>query len=97
MADTIEWLEAIGRDASLRHAPADELKSKLEQAQASAALTAAVATGDSSRLAQELGHKPMYSPQSSQTGHEEAEPEDDADAEPQDVPATDEDMSSSLA
>ncbi|MFC4525567.1 hypothetical protein ISN76_00300 [Dyella halodurans] len=81
MQDTIELLEAIGRDASLRHASADELTSMLAQAQAPEALTAAVASGDSSRLAEELGHKPMYSPQSSQTGHEDDEL-DDADEDP---------------
>ncbi|WP_445145427.1 hypothetical protein [Dyella sp. Tek66A03] len=67
MSDTIELLEAIGRDASLRHASAAELTRILEQAKASQALTAAVANADSSRLYEEFGHRPMYSPQSSQT------------------------------
>jgi hypothetical protein len=88
MQDTIELLEAIGRDASLRHASADELTNMLAQAQASEALTAAVASGDSSRLAEELGHKPMYSPQSSQTGHEDDEL-DDADEDPYPAPDPD--------
>ncbi len=88
MQDTIELLEAIGRDASLRHASADELTTMLAQAQASEALTAAVASGDSSRLAEELGHKPMYSPQSSQTGHEDDEL-DDADEDPHPAPDPD--------
>ena len=88
MSDTIELLEAIGRDASLRHASAEELTNMLAQAQAPEALTAAVASGDSSGLAEELGHKPMYSPQSSQTGHEE-ELDPDADEGPQQDPVPD--------
>jgi hypothetical protein len=87
MSDTIELLEAIGRDASLRHASADELTSKLEQAQASEALKAAVATGDSSQLAGELGNKPMYTPQISQApGHEDDEPEHEPEHEPNPAP-----------
>jgi hypothetical protein len=72
VADTIELLEAIGRDASLRHASMAELTNMLEQAQASGALTAAVASGDSSRLSEEFGHKPMHAPQVSQApGHDD--------------------------
>jgi hypothetical protein len=75
MSDTIELLEAIGRDASLRHASAEELTTILEQVQASGALTAAVASGDSSHLSEELGHKPIHAPQIAQSpGHEDDEP-----------------------
>lgn len=82
MTDTIELLEVIGRDASLRHASVEELTKVLEQAQASEALTAAVASGDSMRLSQEFGHKPMAPPQSTQIpGYEEDEPEQDDDEE----------------
>ena len=70
MLDTIELLETIGRDASLRHASADELKTMLEQAQASEALTTAVASGDSSHLFREFGHRENQTPQVVQTlGH----------------------------
>lgn len=80
MSDTIELLEAIGRDASLRHASADELAPILELALASEVLKAAVAAGDSSLLSQELGHKPNHSPQvSNSPGHEEDEPDHDRD------------------
>lgn len=80
MTDTIELLEAIGRDASLRHASAEELTSVLEHAQASAALTAAVASGDRMRLAEELGHKQMEPPQSTQApSHEDEESDQDED------------------
>lgn len=76
MSDTIELLEAVGRDASLRHAPPNELAARLERRNASAALVAATVSGDVSRLSRELGPKPMQTPQSSQTGFEE-EPDGD--------------------
>jgi hypothetical protein len=80
MTDTIELLEAIGSDASLRYARADELKSVLEQAQASVELAAAVAAGDSAPLRVELGIQQV--PQSVQThapGHQDEE-DDEGDA-----------------
>ena len=55
MTDTIELLEAIGSDASLRYAPAEELKAVLEQAQASDELAEAVVLGDGAPLRAELG------------------------------------------
>lgn len=67
MLDTIEMLEAIGSDASLRYASTVELTNVLEKAQASAAFTAAVASGDTSRLDQEFGGRKMYEPQAVQT------------------------------
>jgi hypothetical protein len=66
MLDTLDMLEAIGSDASLRHAQADALTATLEQLQASPALTSAVATGDSSELVAEFGSKEMSTPQISQ-------------------------------
>lgn len=50
MSDTIELLEAIGSNASLRYAAADELMGVLERARADAGFVKAVATGDSSLL-----------------------------------------------
>ncbi|GAB3793107.1 hypothetical protein [Dyella agri] len=55
MTDTIELLEAIGGDASLRYASADELKGVLEQAQASTEFEKAVASGNGASLRQMLG------------------------------------------
>ncbi|WP_109126660.1 hypothetical protein [Dyella sp. C11] len=81
MTDTMDWLEAIGQDATLRHASTDELTSTLEAAEASEALLAAVASGDSAWLAQEFGYRPMMSPQSSQTFPED-EPEREDEEEP---------------
>lgn len=80
MSDTIELLNAIGQNATLRHASADELAPILEQAKASAALKSAVAAGDSSLLFEELGHKPNQTPQiTNAPGHEEEEEEPDHD------------------
>ncbi|MBT2144792.1 MULTISPECIES: hypothetical protein [unclassified Rhodanobacter] len=84
MSDTIELLETIGRDASLRHAPTDELAIRLERADASRALRTAVASGDSAWLLEEFGHKPMYAPQISQApGFEEEAPEEGESEEPE--------------
>lgn len=94
MTDTIDLLETIGRDASLRYASSEELGKTLEQAQASAALTAAVASGDSSKLFQELGQKQMEPPNSTQgVPSEEDEPEQED--EPLAPPAPDRDKSPS--
>jgi hypothetical protein len=84
MTDTMDWLEAIGQDASLRHAPADELNATLEAAEASEALMAAVASGDSAWLTQEFGGAVMHVTQSSQTFPAEEEPEREDEADPQD-------------
>jgi len=91
MSDTIELLEAIGKDASLRHASAEELAAALGQAQASDALIAAAATGDKRELAIELGHRYCDPPQSTQgPGHEEEEPDqEDGEDEPQTPSAPD--------
>jgi hypothetical protein len=89
MSDTIDLLEAIGRDASLRFATAGELDTRLGQAGASIALRAAALAGDASRLAMELGPKPMYAPQSSQTFHEGESPDEQ---EPQPLPSPDPDQ-----
>jgi hypothetical protein len=87
MPDTIELLETIGRDASLRHASVEKLTCVLEEAQASEALKAAVISGDGFQLSKELGHKQMDPPQSSQThGHPGEEPDHDCDDKPNQPP-----------
>jgi hypothetical protein len=63
MSNTINLLEIIGNDASLRFASADELANTLERLGASEALKAAVSSGDRSHLSQELGHRVMHHPQ----------------------------------
>jgi hypothetical protein len=84
MKDTIDVLEAIGRDASLRHASAEVLTKVLAQAQASEALTAAVTSGDSSRLFAEFGGVKYQTPQVTNMPAREDEPEEE---QPLDVPA----------
>jgi hypothetical protein len=66
MLDAIEMLETIGSDASLRHASTEKLSDVLQQAQASDALKAAVKSGDSSRLSDELGFWSADPPQFTQ-------------------------------
>ena len=88
MMDTIELLETIGRDASLRHASTEELTGMLEQAQASDALKAAAASGDRMRLSEELGNKPLVPPQTTLGPAHEDEPQQDDDDEPLDNPAS---------
>jgi hypothetical protein len=81
MSDTLELLEAIGRDASLRHASSEELSGILRQAKASEALTAAVSSGDRAHLATEFGQNANYQPQSTQSpAHEEEDGADESDA-----------------
>jgi hypothetical protein len=64
--DTIELLEAIGRDASLRHASVAELTNIFELAQGPGTLTATMTSADSSRLSEKFGQKPKHAPQVSQ-------------------------------
>jgi hypothetical protein len=80
MSNTIDLLEAIGKNATLRHASAEELTDVLAEADASEALMAAVKQGDSSLLAVELGHNPLRVNHDLHTGgHEE---EESPDSEP---------------
>ena len=78
MADTIEWLETIGKNATLRRASAGELVETLELTDATAALKTAVMSGDRSSLFAELGHKPMRVMDMNGPSHEE-EPDHDHD------------------
>lgn len=77
MTDTIELLEAIGSDASLRYSQAGELMGVLEQAQASAGLTMAAALGDGAPLRHELGlQKISEAPQTNSPGYGDEEEEE---------------------
>lgn len=77
MTDTIELLEAIGSDASLRYSQAGELMGVLEQAQASAGLTMAAALGDGAPLRHELGlQKISEAPQINSPGYGDEEEEE---------------------
>ncbi|NID14090.1 hypothetical protein [Luteibacter yeojuensis] len=94
MRDTVELLEAIGRDASLRHASPEALARALEAADASAGLLELAANGDGTALTQELGLTKMQTEHMSQTGaHEDEEPEEGGEEpsertdEPDDAPS----------
>ncbi|HKR76704.1 MAG TPA: hypothetical protein VJR95_08545 [Rhodanobacter sp.] len=77
MTDTIELLEAIGGDASLRYAQADELKGVLELVQASTGLSMAVALGGGAPLRHELGlQKISEAPQINSPGYGDEEEEE---------------------
>lgn len=80
MRDTVELLEAIGRDASLRRASPEELARALEADGASPGLLDMAAHGDSTALTEELGLKHMHVEHQSQTGgHEEVDPDEPGD------------------
>jgi hypothetical protein len=82
MKDTIDLLEAIGSDASLRHLPGDELAKKLDASAASEALKTAATRGDSSPLFVELGADKQEPPQVVQIQPLEEEAEPDAEEPP---------------
>jgi hypothetical protein len=89
MSDTIDLLNTIGQDAALRYASAEDLEQTLEQADASDAFKAAVASGDSSHLSGEFGIKPMQVPQVTQAPGQEDENPDDESESPIRPPAPD--------
>ena len=62
MTNTIELLETIGRDASLRHASGESLSQVLTGLQASEALKQAAISGDDGHLLKELGHRHIKDP-----------------------------------
>lgn len=62
MTNTIELLETIGRDASLRHASGESLSQVLTGLQATEALKLAAISGDDGYLEKELGHRHMKDP-----------------------------------
>lgn len=55
MSNTIELLETIGRDASLRHASRESLTQALDGMDANDGLKLAASSGDRGHLVQELG------------------------------------------
>ena len=73
MRDTVELLEAIGRDATLRRASPEVLARALKATDASPGLLELVANGDGTALTNELGLVDRYVEHQSQTGaHEES-------------------------
>jgi hypothetical protein len=82
MSKTIELLELIGQDASLRHASREDLAQALDALNASEGLKVAAASGDKSRLEEELGHKHHRMQVNHNTGGCEPD-EDDTENKPQ--------------
>ncbi|QDE38258.1 hypothetical protein FIV34_03095 [Luteibacter pinisoli] len=64
MSDSIDLLEAVGRDASLRRLPPDELARRLKEAGASDVLASAAVQQDSAVLCEEFGARFMGQPNS---------------------------------
>lgn len=90
MSDTIDLLEAIGKDAALRHATAEELADVLAKANASDGLMAAVKQGDSALLSAELGLNLLLVNHDLHTGGQEEEESPDGEPgeeTPDDIPA----------
>ena len=86
MSDTIELLDAIGRDASLRHASRERLTEMLEHAHASEALIAASSHGDGSLLFAELGQKQNEKAQTTQSPSHEEEEEKEEESDEEQTP-----------
>lgn len=59
MANTIELLESIGRNAALRHATGPDLEKLLDDMHASDEFKRAASTGDIEHLKLDLGDKSM--------------------------------------
>jgi hypothetical protein len=74
--DTVELLEAIGRDASLRHASPEALASALDAAGASPGVRELAATGNDAALTAELGLVKLHGEHMSQTGGHEGDGDD---------------------
>lgn len=70
MTSTIELLETIGRDASLRHASGSALEQTLDDMGASEGLKSAAISGESERLNKELGPKPHEAIQVNHNPHD---------------------------
>lgn len=64
MSDSIDLLEAVGRDASLRRLSPEDLARRLKAAGASDVLAEATAQCDASLLSQEFGARVMQQPNS---------------------------------
>jgi hypothetical protein len=94
MTNTIELLEAIGKDASLRHASGEQLAQALAGMDASPDMKMAAASGDSRHLAQELGSKANKVNTNPHNGGcngdgDDMESEPDQDGDSKDAPSSD--------
>jgi hypothetical protein len=85
MKDAIDFLEQLGRNASLRHAPSPELERALAASGLEPELRRALLTDDVPRLAELLGAQPIVcclieKPDEEDDEEEEEEQEDDEEA-----------------
>ncbi len=69
MSNTIELLDSIGRDATLRHASTPELERALDRMHASPGLRMAAASGRREPLFKELGSQANVAVQVNQNPH----------------------------
>ena len=81
MMDVIDFLERMGHDAQLRHAPQDEVELALAQVELDPGVHAAILARDSSQLQELLGQGPLCSMQVPGQEDEEEEDEGEDDAE----------------
>jgi len=86
MTDAIDFLEQLGRNARLRHAPAAELEQVLAASGIAPELRSALLTDDMPRLGALLGAQPticclIVKPDPAQPDEEEDEEEDEEDEE----------------
>ncbi len=90
MSNTIELLNNIGSDASLRHASSENLQKALSGMHASDGLKQAAMAGDKSYLAAELGSKANMAVETSNNPHESSFTYDeDEDSANEDAPERD--------
>lgn len=82
MHDTIDMLEAIGQDASLRHADSETLVANIALGAASEALKTAILRGSRAELLAELGEQPMQAMQGIQMPQREEDPDQEEGDEP---------------
>lgn len=76
MRDTVELLEAIGRDADLRHASPEVLAQALKAAGASPGVLQLASSGDDTTLVEELGLVKLHGEHMTQTGGHEGDGDD---------------------
>jgi hypothetical protein len=82
MHDTIDMLEAIGQDASLRYADGEALATHGAIESASEALKSAILLGSRADLLVELGLQPMQATQIMQMPQREEDPDQEEGDEP---------------
>lgn len=87
MSNTIDLLNNVGSDASLRHAKPEDLVASLAQMQASEELKHAAMSGNKSHLAQELGSKVNMAVESAHNPVQTRTP-DEQDDDPDDEQST---------